>query len=52
MKDVAAESIYDELPFHSVRLGGYLCLPTCSSEASSFGSAQKWRKREILVGLQ
>ena len=45
-------NICNELLFHSVGLGGYVCLPTCSSEASSFGSARKWRKRKILVGLQ
>ena len=48
-KDVA--SIYNELLFHSVDLGGYVCMPTRTSEASSFGSARKWRKRD-LVGLQ
>ena len=48
-KDVA--SIYNEALFHSVDLGGYVCMPTRSSEASSFGFARKWRKRD-LVGLQ
>ena len=49
---LAAGSIQNELRFHSVRLGGYVCLSACSSEASPFRSARKWRKREILVGLQ
>ena len=48
-KDVA--SIYNEALFHFVRSGSYVCMPTRTSEASAFGSARKWRKRD-LVGLR
>ena len=50
-KDVA-RGIYNELPFHSVRLGGYVCMPTRSSEARSFGFARKCWERDPVVGLQ
>ena len=47
-KDVA-RGIYNELPFHSVRLGGYVCMPTRSSEASSFGFARKCCSEFVLL---
>ena len=49
-KDVAG-GICNEPLFHSVRLGGYVCMLTGSYKASSFEFARKWRKQD-LVELQ